>query len=190
MSNYVEEGLAEPHAVAADDPKAIALLKEEHQIFRQLFDRANASEGEEMIEAAREICMRLNVHMTIEEEILYPTLKGVIESDEINEGVVEHQTGKTIVTELEQLNGTEELFKSKVHVLGEVTMHHIDEEDSDMFADAKEAHAAGKIDLDALGERLVARREELYANIAETGDEGATCEADADEVESVLPEVG
>lgn len=190
MSNYVEEGKSEPHQVAQDDPLAIALLKEEHLVFRQLFDAANEAEGEKLAEIAQELVMRLGVHMTIEEEILYPALKGVVDSEEVNEGIVEHQSGKVLIAELEQLSGTEKLFKAKVHVLGEETMHHVDEEDEDMFEDAKKAHQAGKIDLDAVGEKLRARREELYDNIANTGEEGITCDANANEVESVIPEVG
>ena len=190
MSNYVEKGKSEPHQVAKDDPLAISLLKEEHLIFRGLFDRANEAEGEELAAVAQELCMRLGVHMTIEEEILYPALKGIVDADEVNEGVVEHQSGKVLIAELEQLSVKEELFKAKVNVLGEEKMHHVDEEDEDMFEDAKKAHQAGKLDLDEVGERLRARRQELYDNIAETGDEGFTCDANANEVESVVPQIG
>lgn len=189
MGKYVEKGQAPPHTIADDDPRAIALLKEEHKIFRELFDKAEAAEGKELTRIARELCMRLTVHMTIEEEILYPALRPILGEDEVNEGIVEHATGKQIVSELEQLDGTEELFKTKVHVLGEVTMHHVDEEDRDMFEDARKAHRESKIDLDALGEQLDGRRSKLFGNIAETGDEGPTEDTEASEVESVLPEV-
>jgi hemerythrin-like domain-containing protein len=190
MGKYVEKGQVPPHTIANDDPRAIALLKEDHKIFRALFDQAEKAEGKELTRLARELCMRLAVHMTIEEEILYPALRPILGDDEVNEGVVEHATGKQIISELEQLDGTEQLFKTKVHVLGEVTMHHVDEEDEDMFEDAKAAHQEGKIDLDALGDRLDDRRSGLFGNIAETGDEGSTEETEASEVESVvLPSV-
>jgi hypothetical protein len=190
MGKYVEEGRQAPHLVAKDDPRAVALLKEEHQVLRQLFDKAEAAEGDALVAIARELCMRLEVHMTIEEEILYPALKPVIGEEEVDEGIVEHATGKAIVTELEQLDGDELLFKTKVHVLGEVTMHHVDEEDEEMFEDAKQAHADGRIDLDALGAELDARRRQLYERLADTGEEGKTCEAEANEVESIVPAAG
>ena len=173
------------HAIAKDDPLAISLLKEEHHIFRKLFDEAKTAGEKRLTAIARELCMRLNVHMAIEEEILYPALRPVLGDDEVNEGIVEHQSGKRICAELEQLDGTEELFSAKVHVLGEETVHHIDEEDDDMFEDAKEAHASGKIDLEKVGEKLRARQAKLYDQIATTGETGKTCEADADEVEKV-----
>jgi hemerythrin-like domain-containing protein len=180
---YASRNTQGDHVIASDDPVAINLLKAEHHIFRELFDEAEKAGKERLAEIARELCMRLTVHMAIEEEILYPALKPLIGDDEVNEGIVEHQSGKRIIAELEQLNGSEELFGSKVHVLGEETVHHIDEEDEDLFEDAKQAHANGEIDLDALGEKLRARQAELYDQIAATGETGKTCEAQPDEVE-------
>ena len=173
------------HVIAADDPLATSLLKQEHHVFRRLFDEAETAEPERRIAIARELCMRLAVHMAIEEEILYPALKRVTGDDEVNEGIVEHQAGKRIIAELEQLDGSEELFASKIHVLGEETVHHVDEEDEDLFEDAKAAHEKGEIDLDALGEKLRARQAELYDEIATTGETGKTCEAQPDEVARV-----
>jgi Hemerythrin HHE cation binding domain. len=173
------------HRIAGDDPLAIRVLKEEHHVFRELFDRVEEGKDDALPPIAAEICMRLAVHMTIEEEILYPTLKPVIGEDEINEGIVEHESGKRLVAEIEQLDGTEELYRAKLHVLGEETTHHIDEEDEELFADAADAHEQGKIDLDALGEKLRARQAELYDQIEKTGELGKTCEAEAEEIETI-----
>ena len=173
------------HRIKDDDPVAITLLKEEHHAFRVLFDRAEQMEGAAIVPVAQEICMRLAVHMTIEEEILYPALKPVIGSGEIDEGIVEHAAGKVLASEIEQLDGNETLYKAKVHVLGEETIHHIDEEDEDMFEDAKRAHAAGKLDLDEIGARLRARQAELYDEIIASGELGRTDEADAEEIETI-----
>jgi iron-sulfur cluster repair protein YtfE (RIC family) len=182
---YAPRNAEGDHRVLDDDPRATALLKSEHHIFRELFDKAENAEGADLKAIADELCLRLTVHMTIEEEILYPALKPVIGADEVDEGIVEHASGKRIVAELEQLHGDEELFKAKVHVLGEETVHHIDEEDEELFADAKEAHAAGKLDLDAIGDELRARQAELYGEVEETGEVGATKEADANEIAHV-----
>lgn len=171
------------HDIAKDDPLALSLLKQEHHIFRDLFDEAENAQPKRLMAIARELCMRLTVHMAIEEEILYPALKPLIGADKVNEGIVEHQSGKRIIAELEQLDGTEELFASKIHVLGEETVHHIDEEDEDLFEGGKEAHQKGEIDLDALGEKLRARQAKLYDDIAATGETGKTREAQPDEVE-------
>jgi len=184
MGKYTARNEKDHHPIAQDDPAALRLLKEEHHVFRELFDAAEEAQGEALVKIADELCLRLTVHMTIEEEILYPALKPVIGDDEVNEGIVEHYAGKVLIAEIEQLNGTEELYKSKVHVLGEETMHHVDEEDEDLFEDAKAAHAEGRIDLDELGERLRARQAELYDSVAREGDVGETDEANAEEIPS------
>ena len=165
--------------------EAIALLKEEHHRFRELFQAAKSAEGAALKKIGDELCLRLDVHMTIEEEILYPAGRTIGEADEVDEGIVEHQAGKDLVTEIEQLTGAEPLYKAKVHVLGEQTVHHIDEEDEELFEEMKQAHEAGKIDLDALGEQLRARQAELYGEVEAEGDLGPTVEANAEEIGSV-----
>lgn len=170
MSDYAERNEQGDHRIKQDDPKAIALLKDEHHAFRRLFDRANAAEGKALIGIARELGLRLTVHMTIEEEILYPAGKQVGDADAVDEGIVEHEAGKVLMEEIDAMDGSEELFKSKVHVLGEQTIHHIDEEDEELFEEMKAAHAKGKVDLDALGEQLRARQAELYDRIEKGAD--------------------
>jgi hemerythrin-like domain-containing protein len=186
MGDYTPRNAKGAHRLLDDDPKAIALLKEEHHRFRELFDKAEDQEGTALVKTAREICLRLAIHMTIEEELLYPDVKGLgdEEKDEVNEGIVEHASGKALCAEIEQLDGTEELFKSKVHVLGEETIHHIDEEDEELFETAKEAATHGKIDLDALGERMRDRQRALYDRVEKTGDLGQTHEANVEEIPS------
>lgn len=183
---YAQRNDEGDHRIKDDDPAAIRILKDEHHVFRTLFDKAEGLEGEALAPVAREICMRLSVHMAIEEEILYPAARPVIGADEIDEGMVEHASGKALAAEIEQLEGTETLFKAKVHVLGEETIHHIDEEDAELFEDAKAAHAAGKLDLDEIGARLRARQAELYDQILADGELGPTHEADVEEIETVV----
>jgi hypothetical protein len=170
------------HRIKADDPAAIRLLKDEHHAFRILFDRAGNADGAALVIIAQELCLRLAVHMTIEEELLYPAVRAVLGDDEVNEGIVEHESGKRLVAEIEQLDGSEALYKAKIHVLGEETLHHIDEEDAEMFVEAAEAHRAGKLDLDTLGEQMRARQAALYDQVAKVGELGPTDEAIAEEI--------
>lgn len=187
MGKYAPRNAEGDHRILKDDPKVIALLKDEHHAFRKLFDKAEDEEGDALLATAREICLRLSIHMTIEEELLYPAVKdlGDEEKDEVDEGIVEHASGKALAAEIEQLDGTEELFKSKVHVLGEETIHHIDEEDEELFETAKQAAKDGKVDLDALGETMRARQQELYDQVATTGETGPTHDAEVEEIQSV-----
>ena len=180
MGNYAERGRTPPHAIMRDDPPPIVLIKEEHQIFRELFDRVESAEGDALIGLSGEIGARLVIHMKIEEEILYPALKEVINVEEVDEGIVEHQVARKLMLDITRMTGREEMFKSKVHVLGEETMHHIDEEDSELFEDAKEAWKQGRIDLVELGHQLRARRKELYDCLDSMG-------RDMDQLEVEMP---
>ena len=171
MSNYAERGRTPPHAIMRDDPPPIVLIKEEHQRFRELFDRAESAEGDALIGISGEIGARLLIHMEVEEDILYPALKEVINVEEVDEGIVEHQVARNLILDITRMTGREEMFKSKVHVLGEETMHHIDEEDSKLFEGAKEAWEEGKIDLVELGQQLSARCKELYDRLDSIGRE-------------------
>ena len=180
MGNYAERGRTPPHAIMRDDPPPIVLIKEEHQIFRELFDRVESAEGDALIDLSGEIGARLVIHMKIEEEILYPALKEVINVEEVDEGIVEHQVARKLILDITRMTGREEMFKSIVHVLGEETMHHIDEEDSELFEDAKEAWKQGRIDLVELGHQLRARRKELYDCLDSMG-------RDMDQLEVEMP---
>ena len=171
MSNYAERGRTPPHAIMRDDPPPIVLIKEEHQRFRELFDRAESAEGDALIGISGEIGARLLIHMEIEEDILYPARKEVINVEEVDEGLVEHQVARNLILDITRMTGREEMFKSKVHVLGEETMHHIDEEDSKLFEGAKEAWKQGRIDLVELGQQLSARCKELYDRLDSIGRE-------------------
>jgi hypothetical protein len=193
MGKYVERGRKPPHAVAPDDPPAVALIKEEHQMFRALFDRAEEAEGPALVSFTGEICLRLAIHMTLEEDVLYPALRPAIGVEKIDEGIVEHQLAKTLIVDLVHMTGREELYKSKVHVLGEEVMHHIDEEDGGLLADARTAWEKGKIDLPVLCLKMHERRQELHdiiGTMARAGEPEVELVGDATEDEGVGPPPG
>jgi predicted RND superfamily exporter protein len=162
MGNALEE------PVSSNEPLAIRILKEEHRVFNQLFAEyeVKTTSRTRKVEIVQELALRLDVHAAIEEELLYPMLRDAVDADEIDEAVVEHQAAKTLSDELRELTGTEELNDAKVHVLGEQILHHVREEEEEMFEEAKEAG----LDLDELGRAMEARRQELLAEAAEDGE--------------------
>ena len=171
MGEYVERGRNPPHAITKDDPPGIALIKQEHQMFRALFDFVELSEGQALTQLVAEICVRLTIHMLVEEDVLYPALKPVVDLADVDEGIVEHDVARGIIVKLVGMTGREELYKPTVHVLGEETIHHIDEEDRKLLVDARTAWEQGKIDLVLLGNELLERQQELYNKLASIGSE-------------------
>ena len=98
MGKYAERNRLPPHAIAEGDPPAVAAIKDEHQMFRALFDLTEAS-----------------------------------------------------------------------HVLGEETMHHVDEEDRELLPKARAAWEQGKVDLVLIGQQIHDRRRELYEELDSMG---------------------
>lgn len=156
--------LARP--VAKDEPRAIAMLKEDHRVFDRLFKEFEEASGKRKLEIAQELCLRITVHSKVEEDVFYPAIKGKVDEDEIEEAIVEHQAAETIIEELEEMDGSEELFDAKVHVLGEQLRHHIEEEETEMFEEAKQAG----LDLEAIGEQMTAKQTELLGEVASKGE--------------------
>ena len=148
---------------------AVALLKADHRKVEGLFEQyEKARSKDRKLALAKEICTELTVHTIIEEEIFYPACAEKIEEDTLDESYVEHDSAKVLVAEIESSDPDQPFYDAKVSVLSEEIKHHVKEEErrsEGLFAQAK---AAG-LDMDALGERLAARKKELLAQIKSNG---------------------
>jgi hemerythrin-like domain-containing protein len=140
---------------------AIALLKADHDALKKLLaeikettDRAEKTRGE----LFSRIKMELTVHEVIEEEIFYPALKEHPKAKEIVlEGYEEHHVVDEIMGELEGLDPTDEAFGPKAKVMAENIEHHIEEEEGEMFKQARQVFDADE--LAELGDRMAQRKE-------------------------------
>jgi hypothetical protein len=147
---------------------AVALLKGDHRKVEQLFAQyESAGSDEQKRELARQLCTELIIHTKLEEEIFYPACREkAVEHDALDEAQVEHDSAKILITELMSQDPDSEYYDAKVSVLSEYIKHHVGEEEkpSDgIFAMAKTA----QVDMNALGQRLQARKQELLSK-AET----------------------
>lgn len=70
----------------------------------------------------------------------------------------------TIVVELEDTSVTDETWGAKLTVLKENLEHHIEEEEDEMFKQARQVMEARE--LEELGDRMDARKHELVAEFA------------------------
>jgi hemerythrin superfamily protein len=165
MPTSAHAAAAKSRARRSATPDAIKLLKTDHQEVSALFeayeklgDRAQTKKAQ----IATRICKALSVHAQIEEEIFYPEVRAEMDEEELlNEAEVEHGSIKDLVGEIEagidgEIDGK---FDAKVKVLSEWVKHHVKEEQNELFPKVRESD----IDLDALGERLQARKDELMA---------------------------
>ncbi len=155
--------------MATKSMDAIALLKADHRKVEALFESfEKARDAERKRKLAMEICTELSVHTAIEEEILYPACKGKTEEDLLDEAYVEHDGAKVLIAEIAAGSPDDDFYDAKVTVLAEMIEHHVKEEEKPgegLFAQARQA----KLDMDELGARMAARKEELLAEIKAGG---------------------
>jgi hemerythrin superfamily protein len=147
---------------------AIDLLKEDHEkvkkAFKQ-FEKMDRSDPESCRELVETVCADLRVHTTLEEEIFYPAVREVIDDEDLlNEAAVEHETAKMLIEQLENMEPDDPNYFATFTVLGEYVMHHVKEEEGEMFPQARKSK---ELDLAALGELMKARKEELVAETAQ-----------------------
>jgi len=147
---------------------AIALLKADHRKVEDLFEQfEKAREKDRKEKLVKQICTELTIHAMIEEEIFYPACAGQVKDDDLlDESYVEHDGAKVLISELGKSDPDNEFYDAKVTVLSELIKHHVKEEEKraeGLFAEAKDAG----LDMAALGERLMQRKQELMAEFGE-----------------------
>ena|SRR5438046_1539160 len=136
---------------------AITLLEDDHRKVKKLL-----AEGEETTERAEKtraelyatLRREMEIHERIEEEIFYPALKADPRaSDIVLEGFEEHHVVDEIMAELGQTDVTDETWAAKFNVMKENIEHHIEEEEGEMFVEARRAF--GDEELEELGVRMM-----------------------------------
>lgn len=148
---------------------AVALLKQDHRNVEELFAQFEKASGDgRKQKLAEEICLELSVHATIEEEIFYPACEGKVDDDLLKESYVEHDGAKLLIAEILAGEPSDEFYDSKVTVLQEQIEHHVEEEEKRMEGLFSQAKKAG-LDMDALGAKLEARKQELTAEYQASG---------------------
>jgi hemerythrin superfamily protein len=145
---------------------AITLLKQDHRQVEELFEKFEDLEDvEKKGELAAKICQALKVHTQIEEEIFYPAArKATGDNDLLDEAAVEHSGAKHLIGQIEAMEPGEDLYDAKIRVLSEQIKHHVEEEEEELFPEVEKS----KMDTAAVGEQLVARKNELMSEAGAT----------------------
>lgn len=152
-------------AAPAGGKDAVALLKADHRAVEKLFDQYEKARSEDRKEQiSQQICLELRVHMEIEEEIFYPTSREFLKDEDIvNEAVVEHQSARDLIDQIEDMDPSDEMYDAKVTVLQEMIEHHVKEEEKEYFPQTQKT----TMDMKAIGDRLAARKDELMDEMSE-----------------------
>ena len=141
---------------------ALTMLEEDHKKMRGLLDQLEST-TERGVRTREELFAtikgELTLHETIEEEIFYPALKEHPKAvDIVLEGYEEHHVVDLVMAELEGLPVDDETWGAKAKVMQENVEHHMEEEEGDMFKQARSIF--DREELEALGEKMAARKEQ------------------------------
>ncbi|MFL1514273.1 hemerythrin [Pseudomonas prosekii] len=155
---------------------AIDLLKADHErvkaILTQLSDSTERA-VKKRVELINKLEMEITIHTRLEEEVLYPAYKkagGKEEEVMYYEAKEEHRTVDSLVLpDLKVTDPSTPEFAGRVKVVKELLEHHIEEEETEMFPQAKKL--LGKAALEELGQQMEAlkaqyKKEMTAANIA------------------------
>lgn len=150
----------------AEPPGGIlAQLRADHTQLRALFhafamlDRDEEAERERVVD---ELCDALTLHARLEDELLYPALRGTVEDDLLEDAALEHDSMRELVEQLGSLFPDDEFFDAGVAVLADELERHVAFEENLLFP----ALARTGADQLALGLRLRARRAQLESDLA------------------------
>ncbi|MFN2419728.1 MAG: hemerythrin domain-containing protein [Candidatus Limnocylindria bacterium] len=136
---------------------ALALLKADHdKVKKMLADGEATTERAEKTrtELFASLKDEMMIHERIEEEIFYPALKSHPKAKElVLEGYEEHHVVDEIMGELEATDVADEVWAAKFKVMKENIEHHIEEEEGEMFKQARSVLDGEE--LEQLGARMM-----------------------------------
>ena len=149
---------------AALDATAI-LARDHEQLRRLLVDLADASATgafDRKKELFRVFKAALHIHATLEEEVFYPAvmkLRSAWAREAVREALEEHQAVDSIVAEIDQMEPEDNQYDAKLLGLRASVEHHISQEESAMFAEARNHLTDDR--LQALGRQMVSLLEKM-----------------------------
>jgi hemerythrin-like domain-containing protein len=141
----------------SEAPDALELIHSDHQEVSALFEQAlnDGTPSAQRRKATAQILQALTVHAEMEEQLFYPALRkagGREDRDMVLEAYEEHGVVKDLVAKIEAIQGRDETLKAKLTVLKELVQHHVKEEESEVFGEARKR--LGDERLQALGEEM------------------------------------
>ncbi|MEN3972181.1 hemerythrin domain-containing protein [Sphingomicrobium sp. XHP0235] len=145
-------------------------LKKDHETHRELLERieklGNTEERKALFNNFR---VEVTAHAAAEEETLYSNM---LEDPELRHdgqhSVAEHHELDELMAEIADTDGSSSAWMEKFKKLKHDYLHHIDEEEEDMFPAAKEEFS--KSEAKEMGEKFAERKPEEYDRALEGKD--------------------
>lgn len=106
------------------------------------------------------ICVALEIHAQLEEEIFYPALRAIAETDVVQKSVPEHDQMRRLITQLRNLEPAHATYDETFFELMNTVMHHVADEETLLLPTAERVLAER---LGELGAQMTKRRLQLAA---------------------------
>jgi hemerythrin superfamily protein len=132
----------------------IELLQQDHRKVEGLFNDYQSSKDDE---TAEQICRELEMHTTVEEEIVYPRL-AEIDAELEQHAEEEHDKAKELI---DQIRAKPDDVAGLVEQLQQAVQHHVNEEENKAFPEMRARLGA---DLEDLGAAVEERKQTLKAS--------------------------
>jgi hemerythrin superfamily protein len=144
------------------EANAIDMLEGQHREVEDLFAKLEkADRGERKQKLFTLIADKLAVHASIEEEAFYPAVKAKRTEDILLESLEEHLGIKRVLSDLIDLDASDETFDAKAKILQEQVEHHVEEEEDDLFPKVRKIF--DEETLVAIAQQMAMLQEELLA---------------------------
>ena len=104
------------------------------------------------------ICVSIEIHSQLEEEIFYPALRAVAETEIVRKSMPEHHQMRQLITQLRNLEPTDATYDETFFQLMNVVMHHVADEETLLLPTAERVLADR---LGELGAEMTKRRMQL-----------------------------
>jgi len=145
--------------------KATSLLEKQHRKVEGIFKKLESDKSDHSA-LLTELANDLVGHMAIEQTIFYPAVRSIKE-ELILEAYEEHAVAELALKRLLATKPDDVTFKAKVTTLKELILHHVKEEEEELFP--KVEKALGDEKLEALGKEMKA----AFEQVVEAGFEAA-----------------
>jgi hypothetical protein len=141
-------------------PSATEMLRTDHARVLTAFHRYRVDAAPAMKRAvAHGICLALDVHATLEEEIFYPAMRAA-GSSLVDKHVADHAELHSLIATLQRMSPEETEFDATFMDLMRAVMHHVADEETTLLPTADEVMG---YELGLVGARMATRRIQLLA---------------------------
>jgi hemerythrin superfamily protein len=142
--------------------RALAQLKNDHRRVKKAYRDFKLLDRDTELPACAAIVQQvldeLTVHAALEEEILYPAARAALEDEAlIDEAEIEHESMHQFIHQLRNMEPDTERYAARFTVLCEYVLHHVKEEENEIFPQLELA----RMDWDHLVAAMDQRRAQL-----------------------------